>query len=76
MSTHARPCAARGSWRYENQNFTASSNNSRDNKRYQAGLTWLPNGNNFNIKGAYSRVAPNVGNKTNQYTIQMQFFYY
>jgi hypothetical protein len=62
--------------RYENQNFTASSNNARDNKRYQAGLTWLPNGNNFNIKGAYSRIAPNVGNKTNQYTIQMQFFYY
>jgi hypothetical protein len=62
--------------RYEDQNFTARSNNPRDNKRQQVGVTWFPNGHNFNIKAAYSRVDPRVGNTTNQYTIQTQFFYY
>jgi len=62
--------------RLENQDFKASANNFRDNKRQSVGLTWLPSGNNFNIKGAYSRVDPRVGNKTNEYTVQMQFFYY
>jgi hypothetical protein len=62
--------------RYENQNFTASSQNSRDNHRYQLGVTWFPNAANYNIKGAFSRVDPRTGNKTNEYTIQMQFFYF
>lgn len=62
--------------RFEKQDFKASSNNGRDNKRLQAGLSWMPNGNNFNIKGAYSRVDPHVGNTTNEFTIQMQLFYY
>jgi hypothetical protein len=62
--------------RLEKQSFRASSNKSKDNKRVQAGLTWYPSGNNFNIKGAYSRVDPNVGKKTSQFTVQMQFLYY
>jgi len=62
--------------RIENQDFRSTANNSRDNKRYGIGATWLPNGHNFNIKGALTRVDPRVGNKTSQYTIQMQFFYY
>ena len=62
--------------RAEDQNFRAAVNNGRDNKRLQAGLTWLPNGNNFNIKGAYSRVRPHTGNTTNEFTEQMQFFYF
>ncbi len=63
-------------FRYEKQDFRASANNPKDNSRYQAGLAWYPNGNNFNVKGAYTRVDPRVGNKTNQYTVQMQFFYF
>lgn len=62
--------------RVEGQDFRAAASNSRDNHRLQAGLTWLPNGNNFNIKGAWSRVHPRSGNNTNEFTIQMQFFYY
>jgi len=50
--------------------------NTGDENRQQAGLTWYPSGHNFNVKGAYSRVNPRVGNKTNEYTVQMQFFYY
>ena len=62
--------------RYEKQNFKASANNARDNNRVQAGLAWYPNGHNFNIKGAFTRVDPRAGNKTSQFTIQMQFFYF
>ena len=62
--------------RLENENYKASANDGKDNKRIQAGLTWLPNGNNFNVKGAYSRVDPRVGRTTNEFTVQLQFFYY
>ncbi len=60
--------------RFENQNFSSRSGN--DQTRYQAGLTWYPNGQNFNIRGAYSRVNPDTGKGTNQLTVQFQFFYY
>ena len=62
--------------RWENQNFSASANNGRDNNRLQLGLGWYPNGNNFNIKVAGTRVDPRAGNKTNEFTVQLQFFYY
>jgi len=62
--------------RYERQDFKDASQDPKDNNRYQLGLGWYPNGHNFNIKGAYSHVKPKVGNKTNEYTVQMQFFYF
>lgn len=62
--------------RYERQDFRTAANDPKDNHRLQAGVTWYPNGNNFNLKGAYSRVNPRVGNKTNEFTVQMQFFYF
>jgi len=62
--------------RYEKQDFRSTANNARDNNREQLGLAYYPNGHNFNIKGAYTRVDPRVGNKTNQYTVQMEFNYY
>ena len=62
--------------RVEQQDFRASANDFRDNKRYQAGVTWLPNGHNFNIKGAYTRVDPRAGNATNEFTVKVQFFYF
>jgi hypothetical protein len=62
--------------RAERQSFQNSVDEPKDNNRQQAGLTWFPNGANFNVKGAYSRVKPRVGNKTNEYTVQLQFFYY
>jgi len=62
--------------RLERQDFSASANKSRNNNRLQLGVGWYPNGNNFNIKAAATRISPKAGNKTNQATIQMQFFYY
>jgi Phosphate-selective porin O and P len=62
--------------RLEEQDFRSSVDNPRDNKRLQAGVTWLPRGNNFNIKAAYSRVDPRAGRNLSQYTVQLQFFYY
>ncbi len=62
--------------RFEDQKFSLSSNNGKDNQRLQGGLTWYPNGNNYNIKGAYGRVKPKIGNTTNELTVQMQFFYF
>lgn len=50
--------------------------NAGDENRQQIGLGWYPNGHNFNIKAAYSRVDPRIGNATNEYTVQLQFFYY
>ena len=62
--------------RIESQSFSLSANKPKDNKRFQGGLSWYPNGNNFNIKGAYSRVKPKVGNSTNELTVQLQYFYF
>ncbi len=62
--------------RAERQSFKPAANKGATNNRQQVGLTWFPNANNFNLKFAYSRVSPRVGNKTNEYTAQMQFFYY
>ena len=62
--------------RIEKQDFRASSLNGNDNNRQQLGVGWYPNGNNFNVKAAYSRVDPRAGKTTNEYTVQMQFFYY
>ena len=39
-------------------------------------FTWFPYGHNFNTKFAYSHIDPRTGNGTNEFTIQMQFFYY
>jgi hypothetical protein len=62
--------------RLEQQNFVRSADNGKDTKRVQAGVAWLPNGHNFNVKGAYTRVDPRLGNKTNELTVQLQFFYF
>jgi hypothetical protein len=50
-----------------------------DKTFYQAGLGWFPYGANFNIKAAYWRKEfPNDPKtaSTNQYTVQVQLFYY
>jgi hypothetical protein len=62
--------------RYDQESFRAAVNKSKDQKRYQVGLTYYPNGHNFNIKGAYTRVDPKVGNSTDEFTVQMQLFYF
>lgn len=62
--------------RAEHQDFSDAAQDPNDNSRWQGGLTWYPAGHNFNVKGAYSHVKPRAGNNTNEYTVQLQFFYY
>ena len=62
--------------RFEKQDFEASSRKGANNNRQQIGFTWFPYGHNFNTKFAYSHIDPRTGNGTNEFTIQMQFFYY
>jgi hypothetical protein len=47
-----------------------------DETRWSAGLAVFPAGHNFNIKAAYGRIDPKVGKSADQYTIQMQAFYF
>jgi len=61
--------------------FTVSSKNvsgtdAGDETRWSVGLGYLPFGHNFNIKAAYGKVDPKVGRSADQFTIQMQAFYF
>lgn len=53
-----------------------ANTNTGDDKRYSIGLGFYPAGQNFNIKAAYGKIDPKVGNSVNQFTIQMQAFYF
>jgi hypothetical protein len=60
--------------KYETRNFDPAA--TPDEVRYQVGLTYYRFGHNANFKVAYSRLDPDVGNATNQFTTQLQVFYY
>ena len=60
--------------KFETQDFDAPA--SVDNKRYQIGFTYYRTGHNANLKFAYSRLDPDAGNASNQFTTQLQVFYY
>ena len=65
--------------RYEERDYSATANKPKNEKRYVGGLNIYPYKkfeNNFNIKVWFSRVAPNVGFATNEFTLQMQVFYF
>ncbi|MCM3876931.1 MAG: hypothetical protein NEA02_10985 [Thermoanaerobaculia bacterium] len=54
-------------------------NNVLNRTKYQGGIGYYPYGSNFNIKAGFTRTeAPNNPNvaSTNQYTVQIQVFYY
>jgi len=53
-----------------------ANTNTGDDKRFSIGLGYYPFGQNFNIKAAYGKIDPKVGNSTNQFTVQMQAFYF
>jgi hypothetical protein len=59
--------------KFETQNFDGPAT---DNSRYQVGVTKYISGHNANLKVAYSRLDPDVGNASNQFTTQLQLFYY
>jgi hypothetical protein len=65
--------------RYEQQRYSDDVNKALNRTKYQGGLGFYPYGANFNIKAGFGRTDapdnPNVAS-TNQYTIQVQVFYY
>ena len=63
--------------RYEQQTYTADINKPKNQGRLAFGLNYYPRANNnFNIKFWWQRVTPNVGFATNQFTFQMQAYYF
>jgi hypothetical protein len=68
-----KPLAIMPFLRYETQNFDGAGN---DNNRIQAGLGYYIKGHNANLKAAFSRVDPDVGDASKQFTVQLQLFYY
>ncbi len=65
--------------RYEQQKYADDVNKGLNRTNYAAGFGWYPWGSNFNIKAGFTRKeAPDNKNvaSTNQYTVQVQVFYY
>ena len=68
-----KPLAIMPFLRYETQNFDGAG---PDNNRVQAGLSYYIKGHNANLKAAFTRVDPDVGDASKQFTAQLQVFYY
>ena len=61
--------------------FTVSSKDlaatdAGDETRWSVGLGYMAVGHNFNIKAAYGKIDPKVGKSADQFTIQLQAFYF
>jgi hypothetical protein len=65
-------------FKYESQKFSAASTPSKDLTRIGAGLNYYVAGQNLKFTGQALRVKPknNALNSTNEFTIQMQMWYY
>jgi hypothetical protein len=65
--------------RYEQKAFTQTINAGKNESRYAVGLNYYPYPkaeSNFNIKVWWQRVTPKVGFATNEFTLQMQVYYF
>ena len=65
--------------RYEQKSFTPTASVPKNESRYVGGLNFYPfpkYENNFNVKVWFQRVTPKVGFSTNEFTLQMQVFYF
>jgi hypothetical protein len=65
--------------RYEQKAFTANVNAPKNESRVALGLNFYPirkAENNFNIKCWWQRVALKTGYATNEFTVQMQVYYF
>jgi len=63
-------------FRYETRRFSHGTTPSKDEQRYQIGLGWYLKGHNANVKLAYTKVDPDSGRHTDQFTVQLQGFYF
>jgi hypothetical protein len=55
---------------------TVNGQPARGEQRYGGGLNWYPYGMNFNIKVVYVRGDPKSGAGTNEFGVQLQFYYW
>jgi hypothetical protein len=62
--------------RYEQKTFTADINTPRNESRVALGLNYYISGHNANLKVWWQRVALKTGYATNQFTFQMQGYYF
>jgi hypothetical protein len=64
--------------RWESQRYADAGSSSRGQQKFQFGLTWYPAAFNFNIRAAWGRVLPRADGlrATNQFTVQLQVFYF
>jgi hypothetical protein len=65
--------------RYEQKTFTPTANSPKNENRWAVGFNFYPypkSNNNFNVKVWWQRVTPKVGFETNEFTLQMQVFYF
>lgn len=60
--------------RYEQLNFTASD--AKNEQRGAIGLNYYLLGNNYNIKAWFAKVTPHVGPARNEFTVQVQAYYF
>jgi hypothetical protein len=63
-----------GTWaRYEQREFSALG---EEESRILFGVNYYPFGNNFNVKVGVGRVTPRTGREMNQFTVQLQAYYF
>jgi hypothetical protein len=64
--------------KFEDQKFSATSNPSKDVTRLGAGLNYYVSGQNLKLTGQYLRIKPKNGaiRASNEFTVQMQVWYY
>ncbi len=64
--------------RWESQSYADAGSPSNDQQKIQFGLTWYPEAHNFNIRTSWGRVLPRADGvrATNQFTVQIQVFYF
>lgn len=60
--------------RYEQRVYNGQE--ARNEARYGVGLNYYPFKYNFNIKSYWSRIDPKTGPSLNQFTVQLQFYYF
>ncbi len=62
--------------RYESKSYSATAKQPSNERRYQVGVGYYLKGYNANIKAAIGRVDPKTGPQTNEFTVQLQGFYF
>ncbi|MEI9974396.1 MAG: hypothetical protein WDO73_21530 [Ignavibacteriota bacterium] len=65
--------------KFETQDFTAAVNGTKDINRWGAGFNYYIHGQNLKWTGQYTRALPQNGatiRPSNEFTMQLQVFYY